>query len=192
MRKEFVMKHRLVAATVLISAAALAAALPARAGLTQQAVGVYSDQSTLFQSSVFSANPLFVECGVGTENLALPTGTRLGPFEMLMYSETINSYDVSGRTIVITGTMRSITRLVGNVIDDAIHPFVAVAQDGVPPAKDRWDLYYITPFWRQVPNLLGNPLGSLLCTPSDVIPGGCRFGGELFIGNVNASSTPQN
>jgi hypothetical protein len=192
MHNESVTKRRLVAATVLACAAALIAALPAQAGLVRQAVGIYTDQSTLFQSSVFSANPLFVECGVGTENLALPTGANLGPFEMLMYSETIDSYDVSGTTIVITGTMRSITRLAGSVIDDAIHPFVAVAQDSVPPAKDRWDLYYITPFWRQVPNLLGDPLGSLLCTPSNVIPGGCKFGGEVFIGNVNASSTPQN
>lgn len=192
MHKEPVMKRRLVAATVLTCAAALVAALPAQAGLVRQAVGVYSDQSTLFQSSIFSANPLFVECGVGTENLALPNGTHLGPFEMLMYSETIDSYDVNGSTIVITGTMRSITRMAGNVIDDAIHPFVAVAQDGVAPAKDRWDLYYITPFWRQVPNILGNPLGSVLCTPSNVIPGGCKFGGEVFIGNVNASSTPEN
>jgi hypothetical protein len=185
-------KHRVIATAVLACAATLVAAFPAQAGLVQQAVGVYSDQSTLFQSSIFSANRLFVECGVGTENLALPTGQHLGPFEMLMYSETIDSYDVSGTTIVISGTMRSITRMAGTVIDDAIHPFVAVAQDGVAPAKDRWDLYYITPFWRQVPNLLGNPLGSLLCTPSDVIPGGCKFGGELFMGNVNASSTPQN
>lgn len=192
MNQETLMQRRLVAVTVLACAAALIVVLPAQAGLVQQAVGMYTDQSTLFQSSVFSANPLFVECGVGTENLRLPTGAYLGPFEMLMYSETIDSYDVSGNTIVITGTMRSITRMAGNVIDDAIHPFVAVAQDGVPPAKDRWDLYYITPFWRQVPNLLGDPLGSVLCTPSNVIPGGCKFGGELFVGNVNASSTPQN
>ncbi len=94
------------------------------------------------------------------------------------------------RKITATGLMRSTTRVAGFIVEDtdgtgtnpAPHFYVAIGQDKDSPQKDRFDIHFKTPFWS-----VSNPL----CMPSTVVLGGCRFGGELFLGNINATTSPQ-
>ena len=156
-----------------------------------EGVGLYSDSSTANNVSTFTLNRTMVSCGVG--GLGLNVGT-VGPFDMLMYSLTIEEYKVNEATneIVAKGTMRSITRGGGNVVENAVHDFTAVGLDpptdpdgdppagpSVPPRSDRFDIHFRTPFWQP-----GNPA----CTPSTREPGTCRFGGRILTGDVNVTS----
>jgi len=150
--------------------------------LMNEGAGMYSDASVANQASTFSINPSAVTCGVGT---VTPNGTA-GPFEMVMYSTGTHNYSVNPltRTITASGRMRSITRVGGVIIEDAHHDFIAIAVDNQPShpqpnRADRFDTHFATPFWN-----LSNPM----CTPSTLVPGGCRFGGQLFIGDVSVSS----
>lgn len=151
----------------------------AQDGLRNEGVGLYTDPSVASQVSTFTINPRKVSCGVGTVNAQ----GIVGPFEMLMFSlDKLATYNVdhATRTITSTGRMRSITRVGGIVLEDANHDFIAIAVDNQPGrpqpnATDRYDLHFKTTFWQA-----GNPL----CTPSDRIPGGCRFGGNVFLGDV--------
>ncbi len=151
-------------------------------GLKDEGVGIYTDASVASQVSTFTLNKAQVSCGVGTVNA---DGT-FGPFEMLMYSLSIDNYavDRDAKTVTARGKMRSITRVSGVIVEDTDgsgtnpppHDYVAIGVDG--SSSDRFDIHFKTPFWNS-----SNPL----CTPSPVFEGGCRFGGDLFLGNVVVS-----
>jgi hypothetical protein len=133
--------------------------------LKNAGVGLYTDPSVASQVSTFTINPNQVSCGVGTVNAE----GLFGPFEMIMYSTQINSYRSQSNTILADGCV--------------IHPFIAVATDNAPGfpqpnLRDRFETHFITPFWH-----VGNPL----CTASERVPGGCRFGGQVFLGDVDAN-----
>jgi hypothetical protein len=150
--------------------------------LMNEGAGMYTDASVAMQASSFSINPSEVTCGVGTVN----ANGAAGPFEMLMYSIGTHNYSVNPvtRTITASGRMRSITRVAGQIVEDVHHDFIAIAVDNQPghpqPNRaDRFETHFATPFWN-----LSNPM----CTPSPLVPGGCRFGGQLFLGDVSVSS----
>jgi len=153
--------------------------------LKDEGVGMYTDSSVASQASTFTLNRSKVSCGVGTVDAA----GNFGPFEMLMLSLSIDSYTVDRkvpRTITATGQMRSITRVSGVIVEDTDgtgtnpppHHYVAIGVDKDSPQKDRFDIHFRTPFWNTT-----NPL----CTASTVVQGGCRFGGDVFLGNVVVS-----
>ncbi|HEX4701402.1 MAG TPA: hypothetical protein VH352_04670, partial [Pseudonocardiaceae bacterium] len=106
-----------------------------------------------------------------------------GPFAMLMFSEDVQSYDVNrtAKTIMAKGNMRSITKIGGVTIDDALTPYLAIATDNkAKGTPDTFFLSYKTPFW----NTATNPLA----TPSQFVNGYSQFGGELIMGKVNVAS----
>jgi hypothetical protein len=157
----------------LVSMGGLAAAVKATAAgddgaFRDEGVGTYTDPSVANQISNFSINRQLVSCGVGTI-----AAVGSGPFAMLMYSTNITSYkaDHLTRRITAEGRMRSITRIAGATIEDVQHDFLAIAVDTGATRRDRFDVHFTTPFWSP-----GNPF----CTPSDVHPGWCRFGGVLI------------
>jgi hypothetical protein len=113
-------------------------------------------------------------------------GEASGPFAMLMYATRMDSYTVDKESgeIRAAGRMRSITKIGGSVVEDAEHDFLAVAaatvahggfEQAVHAGGDRFDVHFQTPFWDRY-----NPM----CTPSTLIAGACRFGGELLMGHV--------
>lgn len=156
-------------------AAVSAGALQGPPGLQNSGVGIYADMSTAQQMSTFTINPRMVSCGVGTIGGLLPGFT--GPFGMLMYSTAITEYHVETTTNIITakGAMRSITHMLGGALaEDENHLFTAIAVDK-PGGPDRYDLHFKTTFWNT---------GNLLCAPSSVVAGGCRFGGDLLMGDI--------
>lgn len=140
-------------------------------GVTDSAVGLYTDPSVANQVATFTVNPTMVACGVGTVN----------NFEMLMYSLSVDSYDIDRTNKIITagGRMRSITRVAGLVVEDVEHDFVAIAVDNTPPEKDYYALHFRTDFWNT-----DNPL----CTVSTKLPDSCMFGGDVFLGGVSVAS----
>jgi hypothetical protein len=155
-------------------------------GLSNEGVGMYSDPSVANQTSSFSINQRMVSCGVGT--LAIDTATGLpkstGPFAMLMFALAIDSYKTDTTSVAATGgpgTMRSITRVGGGTVEDTTHAYIAIGFDGTFVSQpDRFDVHFKTPFWNTM-----NPM----CTPSDKISGGCRFGGQLLMGDVVVGNT---
>lgn len=166
----------MVAATFAIPANG---APPGSGGLRNEGVGTYTDDSVAHQLSTFTINPRMISCGVG------PVGDHqnTGVFAMLMYSTKIASYkaDTVTKTIQATGQMRSITRIANTPTEDVVHDFVAIANDSGPVVTgnhvdDHFDVHFKTPFWNQA----SNPM----CTPSSVVAGGCRFGGELLMGDI--------
>ena len=146
-------------------------------------VGMYTDPSVANQVSSFSINPKTVTCGVGT---LAAGGDASGPFAMLMYATRMDSYTVDSEAgeIRAKGRMRSITKVGSAVVEDAEHDFLAVAATSVAhggfdqamhAGGDRFDVHFSTPFWDRY-----NPM----CTPSSILAGACRFGGQLLLGNV--------
>jgi hypothetical protein len=146
-------------------------------------VGMYTDPSVASQVSSFTINPKMVSCGVGT--LAVG-GDASGPFAMLMYSTRIDDYvvDDTAGEIRATGRMRSITKVGTAVVENIEHDFLAIAAATVPhggfeeavhAGGDRFDVHFQSPFWDRY-----NPM----CTPSTVLAGACRFGGELLLGDI--------
>jgi hypothetical protein len=146
-------------------------------------VGMYTDPSVANQVSSFTINPKTVSCGVGT---LAAGGDASGPFAMLMYATRMDSYTVDPEAgeIRAKGRMRSITKAGSAVVEDTEHDFLAVAATSVShggfdqathSGGDRFDVHFSTPFWDRY-----NPM----CTPSSIIAGACRFGGELLLGNV--------
>ena len=159
----------------------VSAASAAEEELMNEGVGMYTDASVANQASTFTINPARVSCGVGTVN----ANGVVGPFEMIMYSLGTHNYSVDpiARTITASGRMRSITRVAGVIVEDVHHDFIAIAIDNQPghpqPNRaDRFETHFATPFWN-----LSNPM----CTPSPLVMGGCRFGGQLFLGDVSVS-----
>lgn len=144
--------------------------------------GMHTGPTTAFQVSGFTINPRGTTCQVGTVN---PNGA-FGPFEMVMFSVKDVTYKIDGgaKTITSDGRMRSITRMGGAVVEDIVTSFIAFAKDNAPGVpqpntSDVFELHFITPMWN-----VANPL----CTPSERIPGGCKFGGNIFVGDVNVSN----
>lgn len=183
--------YRLATALTLVLCLAFGAssAMAGDLGLQDEGVGIYTDPSVASQISTFTLNPTLVSCGVGT----VEADGLFGPFEMLMYSLTIDSYTVERevpRRIVATGTMRSTTRVSGLIVEDTDgtlanpppHDFIAFGFDRDSPQVDRFEVHFRTPFWNT---------GNALCTPSSVVEDGCLFGGDLFLGNINASKSSQ-
>jgi hypothetical protein len=148
---------------------------------TNQGYGMHTGASTLFQAASFTINPNATTCQVGT----LDALGAVGPFEMSMVSvDQTYAVDTLMKTLTSQGKMRTITRVGGKVVEDIIHPFIAVATDNAPGypqpnTKDTFVLHFKTPFWQA-----GNPM----CTASDKIPGGCKFGGPIFLGHVNVDN----
>lgn len=140
-----------------------------------EGAGIYADASTAQQFSTFTINKRMVSCGVGSLGDSA-TGTN-AIFAMMMYSTKIDSYDVDPATKTITarGRMRSITTMGPTApAEDVEHDFVAVAVDK-PGRRDRFDTHIRTPLWNT---------GSPMCSPSTIIEGGCRFGGDAQMGEV--------
>lgn len=155
----------------------------APAALMGTGVGMYTDPSVASQVSSFTINPQTVSCGVGT---IAAGGEASGPFAMLMYATRMDSYavDETAGEIRATGRMRSITKMGTAVVEDAEHDFLAIAAATVPHSGfeeavhtggDRFDVHFSTPFWDRY---------NAMCTPSTVIAGACRFGGELLLGHI--------
>ncbi len=151
-------------------------------GLKDEGVGIYTGPSVANQVTTFTLGRNMVSCGVGTLNAL----GDVGPFEMLMYSLRVDSFDVDRQSSLITATgkMRSTTRVAGLTVEDtngkgfnpAPHDFIAFGWDNDNGAyPDRYELHFKTPYW----NIL-NPI----CTPSSFVAGGCMFGGDLFMGEV--------
>ncbi len=165
------------AVATFLAVATVAAVGPAeKPGLTNEGVGTYTDPSVANQISNFTINPRMVSCGVGT----IANGKFSGPFAMLMYATQLESYAVDhGRSVITaTGRMRSITEIADQTVEDVQHDFIAVAVD--KGQEDRFDVHMHTRFWNAA-----NPM----CTRSTLVTDGCRFGGELMLGDVVVSHT---
>jgi hypothetical protein len=175
----------LVLGTVLASDHVGRVLAQASLGLKDEGVGMYTDPSVAGQDSTFTITKNLVSCGVGTNALIVPPNPG---FQMLMFSLSVDSYTVVRtvpRTITATGLMDSITRIGGVIVENTNgsgtnpppHHYVAIGVDN-DTQPDRFDIHFKTPFWNT-----SNPL----CTPSTVVPGGCRFGGDVFLGDVVVS-----
>lgn len=163
-------------ATFVVLCGAGATAFAFSQNLHDEGVGMYTDASVANQMSTFTINDHMTTCGVGT----VSAGAMGGPFDMLMYSVSYDSYDVYPATgeIIATGRMRSITHVAGVLVEDVEHDFTAIAVDD---NNDRFDVHFETPFWTNQ-TVLGIPVNPM-CTVSTVVDG-CRFGGQLLRGNV--------
>jgi hypothetical protein len=164
--------------------------------LVDAGAGFHAEMGTMQMLSAATISSKLVTCAVGQMGLNSDMVQALapvlgkvfgagftGPFAMLMFSENVTSYQIdrSAKTITAQGTMRSITKIGGLTIDDAMTPFLAVATDRkAGGAPDTFFLSYKTPFW----NTATNPLA----TPSQFVSGFSQFGGELIMGQVNVAS----
>lgn len=136
-------------------------------------VGTYTDASVANQVSNFTIARALVSCGVGT----IATGGWSGPFAMLMYSTRVAHFESEPLSSFIRagGRMRSITQVAGRTIEDVEHDFVAIAHGRSGGLRPRFDVHFVTPFWKP---------DNAMATRSDAYPGKCRFGGELLIGEI--------
>nr|MBA2237782.1 hypothetical protein [Lysobacter sp.] len=94
-----------LAAALVLGSLFVGAATAGQNDLKDQGVGLYTGPSVANQVSTFTINRNMVSCGVGTID-ALGVA---GPFEMVMYSLNVATYQIdrASRTITATGTMRS-------------------------------------------------------------------------------------
>ncbi|HEX5116338.1 MAG TPA: hypothetical protein VFW65_14180 [Pseudonocardiaceae bacterium] len=157
--------------------------------------GFHAEMGTMQMLSAATLSPQLVTCAVGQMGLNSDMVAALapvlgkvfgpgftGPFAMLMFAEDVASYEVdrSAKMITAKGTMRSITKIGGLTIDDAMTPFLAIGTDNkAKGTPDTFFLSYKTPFW----NTATNPLA----TPSQFVSGFSQFGGELIMGQVNVA-----
>lgn len=134
---------------------------------------MYTDASVANQASSFTIGRTLVSCGVGT----VAAGAWSGPFAMLMYSTRVAHFEFEPLSSFIRagGRMRSITQVAGGTVEDIEHDFVAIAHGSAGGIRPRFDVHFVTPFWKP---------GNVMATPSDAYPGKCRFGGELLIGEI--------
>jgi hypothetical protein len=148
--------------------------------IRDEGVGIYTDASVANQLATFTINRQMVSCGVGIG--PVDPVTKSVPLAMLMFSKDIRAYHADHLTKIIraSGRMRSITKVGAIVVEDVEHDFLAIAVDNQGnTSPDRFDIHFATPFWKT-----GNPL----CTPSTEVTGGCRFGGEVFLGDITVRS----
>jgi hypothetical protein len=156
--------------------------------LKNAGAGMHVGPDTAMGISTFTINPSSVSCGVGSMGnspgavpgtASLPTGMATsGPFAMMMYATKVGSYTVDKHLHSITarGTMRSITAMGGQVVEDVLHPFVAVAYDRMGQRPDEFYLHFTTPFWNA-----GNPMA----TKSTLNDTWAQFGSPILFGEVN-------
>jgi hypothetical protein len=186
-----------LAAGALATIPGLATPAHAQTGeMVDAGVGMYGNLTTASQISTFTIDHQRVTCGVGT--LALDTsmvtsmlpllgpvasslpvvGGWTGPFAMLMYSLSIETFDVdrAGGMLRATGRMRSITNAAGVTIEDVEHDFLGTAHDGGDKHPDDFGVHFTTPFWK----VGSNPMA----TPSTEVDGWSFFGGQLLLGAV--------
>ncbi len=158
-------------------------AMAGQIGLKDEGAGMYTGPSVAFQMSTFTINKNTVSCGVGTVSAG---PGQFGPFEMIMYSLSVDSYTVNRnvpRHIMVTGKMRSTTRVAGVIVEDTDgslfgvppHDYIAVGEDKDSPQQDRFTVHFVTPFWNPT-----NPM----CAPSELVEGWCQFGDDAFLGNI--------
>jgi hypothetical protein len=183
-------KHLLQGSRAILMVAVLAVA-PAFAqstvGLKDAGVGQHTGASTVYQVASFTLNSNMVMCSVGT----LDVNGTTGPFNMLMFELSSNSYTVDRKALTInaTGTMRSITQIAGVTVEDTDgvgsdpQPvnFIAIGHDNkdqLIPSADFFELHFKSPLWNT-----SNPL----CTASNLISGGCVFEGPLSLGRIHVN-----
>jgi hypothetical protein len=164
--------------------------------LVDAGAGMHAEMGTMQMFSAATIAPNLVTCMVGQMGMNSDMVAALapvlssvfgpgfsGPFAMAMFSENMASYQIdrNAKTIMAKGTMRSITKVAGMSIDDAMTPFLAVATDNsAKGTPDTFFLSYKTPFW--------NPASNPLATPSQFVNGYSQFGGELIMGLVRVAS----
>lgn len=144
--------------------------------IKDEGVGTYTDASVANQVSTFTINRQMVSCGVGIG--PVDPVTKSVSFAMLMFSKDIRAYHAGHLTKIIraSGRMRTITKVGAAIVEDVEHDFLAIAVDNQGNTRpDRFDIHFATPFWKT-----GNPS----CTPSTEVTGGCRFGGDVFLGDI--------
>jgi hypothetical protein len=150
--------------------------------------GMHSGPDTAMGISTFTVSPSSVSCGVGSMGnspgalpgtAAMPMGMGTsGPFAMMMYATTVRHYTVDKHLHSITarGTMRSITAMGGQVVEDVLHPYICVAYDRRGERPDEFYLHFLTPFWNAK-----NPMA----TKSTVNDAWAMFGSPILFGEVN-------
>lgn len=168
--------------------------------LVDAGAGMHAGPGTLQMMGVATVAADLVSCSVAQMGLDLTQvealqsamgsvlGSMLGrgfsgPFAMLMYSLDVTSYDISRSSGVIRakGTLRSITKVGGSMIEDAKSPYLCVATDGSRSGQpDSFYLSFTTPFW----STSANPIA----TPSQYVSGWSQFGGNLIVGEVSIAS----
>ncbi|HEX3829444.1 MAG TPA: hypothetical protein VHV82_19450 [Sporichthyaceae bacterium] len=174
------------------------AALTARTGKSRKAsynrslqnagAGMHVGPDTAMGISTFALNKISVTCGVGSlgnspgavpMSATMPTGLATsGPFAMMMYSTAVQSFviDRKARSLTATGTMRSITAAGSQIMEDVLHPFVAVGLDKQGRAADEFYLHFQTPFWNA-----NNPMA----TKSNLKDSWAMFGSPILFGEIN-------
>gem|GEM_PF-4930546 len=156
--------------------------------LQNAGAGMHVGPDTAMGISTFALNRLSVSCGVGSlgnspgavpMSAAMPTGLATsGPFAMMMYSTQIQSFAVDRKagSLTATGTMRSITAAGTQVMEDVLHPFVAVGLDRHGRTPDEFYLHFRTPFWNA-----DNPMA----TKSSLRDSWAVFGSPILFGEIN-------
>lgn len=160
--------------------------------LVDAGAGMHASPSTVEMMAIANVSRTLVSCSVGqigVDTTSLSALNKLlkpilgngwsGPFAMLMYSLDVASYQIRRTKGVIRakGTLRSITKMGGAMIEDARSPYLCVATDGSRTGgPDSFYLSFTTPFWRSP----GNPLA----TPSKFVTGWSQFGGNFILGEV--------
>ncbi len=152
-------------------------------------VGMHAGPDTAMGLSTFTLNESQVICGVGAMgngpgavpmSAMLPTGLAMsGPFAMMMYATKIDRYSVSRsqRKITARGTMRSITAMGNQVVEDVLHRFIAVGLDHRGTQADEFYLHFTTPFWA--------PAGNPMATKSTLNDAWAMFGSAIVFGEIN-------
>ncbi len=84
----------LILATLVVATSMALVGASGGLGLKDEGVGMYTDPSVANQASSFTINRQMVSCGVGTADAM----GVVGPFEMLMYALSIDSYTLD-RTV---------------------------------------------------------------------------------------------
>ncbi len=174
------------------------AALTARTGKSRKAnynrslqnagAGMHVGPDTAMGISTFTLNKISVTCGVGSlgnspgavpMSGSVPTGlANSGPFAMMMYSTQVQTFAVDRKagSLTATGTMRSITAAGNQIMEDVLHPFIAVGLDRGGKAADEFYLHFQTPFWNA-----NNPMA----TKSNLKDSWAMFGSPILFGEIN-------
>jgi hypothetical protein len=186
------------AAAQALAGGPVPAALTARTGKSRKAnyngslqnagAGMHVGPDTAMGISTFGLNRLSVICGVGSlgnspgavpMSATVPTGlANSGPFAMMMYSTQVQTFtiDRKARSLTATGTMRSITAAGNQIMEDVLHPFIAVGLDKGGKAPDEFYLHFLTPFWSA-----NNPMA----TKSNLKDSWAMFGSPILFGEIN-------